>query len=208
MSTDTSGITIEYGLDADGSNPSETRTFTWEELGVAPEVARLLDAQTYEPALWAASWDGQPVPADGPPMGGQMVATPAGFLLWTDQRWFSPDGISWTASPLPDDASWVTGAFNVDGGLVVMSSTNRGATLIHRVDDRGENAVLLDLPLPAEGSLSVAGGPPGGSQTSGVVVAVDSRFSPAGAAQRRGRWLPPLALPAERHLRGDRRGDR
>lgn len=177
VSTDAIGITIEYDFDPDGNNPSETRTFTWDELGVAPEVAQLLSEQDYSPTLWTASWDGEPTPTDAPSVGGPIAATAAGFVQWTDQTWFSPDGITWTASPLPDDVSWVTGAFNFDGGLIVMSSTETGEPLVHRVDERGENAVLLDLPLPDAGSLSSTM-PFGSLTTSGTVVAVDPPVAP------------------------------
>jgi hypothetical protein len=172
MSTDGVGVTIEYGFDSDGNDPTGTRTFTWDELGVAPEVAQLIADQDYAPTLWAASWDGEPIPTDAPPIGGPIAATPAGFVQWTDQTWFSPDGITWTASPLPDDATWVTGAFNVEGGLIVLSSSTTGEALVHRVDELGENAVLLDLPVPASSSVSTFASA-SGSVSSAMVVALD-----------------------------------
>jgi len=177
VESDDRGITIEYGFGPLGGNPSETRTFTWDELGVSPEVAALFDQQGFEPTLWASTWDGVPVAADGPAMGGPMAATASGFLMWTDQSWFSPDGVTWEAGPLPDDAIWMTGSFNVEGGLVVMSSTDSGSALVHRVDERGQNAVLLDLPVPTDGSLS-GGGPPTSSYTSGILLFLQPAFTP------------------------------
>jgi hypothetical protein len=176
VSTDGRGMTIEYGFDPEGGNPSETLTFTWDELGVSPETALLLD-QNYESTLWASTWEGVPVPTDGPSLGGPMLATPDGFVLWSDQTWFSPDGITWTASPLPGEEAWVSGAFNVDGGMIVMSSTNTGGKLVHRVDDRGQNAVLLDLPIPVDGTLSV-GYLPEGAYASGRILFVDRPITP------------------------------
>jgi hypothetical protein len=177
MSTDDIGMTVEYDFGPDGSDPAGTRTFTWDELGVSPDVARLFANQSHAPTLWAASWDGQPAPTDAPQAGGQIVPTAAGFVQWSDQTWFSPDGVTWTPSPLPDDVAWVSGAFNVDGGLILLSSTDAGETLVHRVDHRGENAVLLDVPLPDASSLS-PNGPFGGSVTSGVVVSVEAPIAP------------------------------
>ena len=172
--TDT-GITVDF--DADGNNPSTSRTFTWDELGVAPEVAQLVSEQDYSPTLWAAPWDGQPTLADAPPMMGPIASAPAGFVQWTDQTWFSTDGITWTASPLPEGAAWVSGAFGIDGGLIVMSSTESGESAVYRLDERGGNAVLLDLPLPDSSSLSPTG-PVGGSGPSGAVVSVDALVAP------------------------------
>ena len=177
MSTDDIGITVQYDYESDGNNPARTRTFTWDELGVDPEVAQLLVDQAREPTLWAASWDGEPAPTDAPPVGGPIAATSKGFVQWADQTWFSPDGVTWTASPLPDDVSWVSGAFNIEGGLIILSSTPTGETRVHRVDERGENAVLLDLPVPVTGALSPIA-PFGGSATSGTVVSVDPLVAP------------------------------
>ena len=169
MGTSDDGVTVEYDFDDDGNNPTTSRTFSWAELGVTPEMAQLLSDQEYSPTLWAAPWDGEPILTDAPPVGGMLAVTPAGFVQWADQTWFSPDGITWTASPLPDADSWVSGAFAVEGGMIVMSSTPTGETLVHRVDERGGNAVLLDLPLPAAGSL-VAISPFPGSATSGAIL--------------------------------------
>jgi hypothetical protein len=149
------GIIIESDFDDDG-NPTQSQRFTWEELGVDPAVAELVAEQEYAPTLWAASWDGEPSPTDAPPVQGPMVATPSGFVAWTDQTWFSPDGVTWTASPLPDEEAMVSGAFNVDGGLIVLSSTNDGGHRVHRVDERGSGAELLDIEIVPEGLMARA----------------------------------------------------
>jgi len=182
VSTDELGITIQYDFDDTGNTAGRTRTFTWDELGVAPDVAQLVSGQNPASTLWAATWDGEPVPTDGPRDGGTIAVTPAGFVQWTDRTWFSPDGVTWTANPLPDGVSWVSGAFDIDGGLIVMSSNETGETSLHRVDDRGGNAVLLDLPVLASRSFA-PNGPSGGSMTSGVVVSAD-----------------PLVVPGEERL--------
>jgi len=172
VSTDELGITIEYDFDDTGNNPAQTRMFTWDELGVAPELAELVSGQNSASTLWAAQWDGEPIPTDGGQDGAAIAVTPEGFVQWTDQSWFSPDGIAWTASPLPDGVSWVSGAFNIDGGLIVVSSNETGEISFHRVDERGGNAVLLDLPVPGARSFGLSG-PFGGSMTSGAVVSAD-----------------------------------
>jgi hypothetical protein len=106
-----------------------------------------------------------------------MVATSAGFVLWTDQTWFSPDGVAWTASPLPSEATWVSGAFGVEGGLIVLSSTDAGGSVFHRVDARGGNAVQLDVGGLPDGSLSSASWMPG-STTTGMVLAATPPVDP------------------------------
>ena len=129
----------------------------------------MLSEQNFTPTLWTASWEGTPAPTDAPAAQGPMVATPAGFVLWNDQTWFSPDGITWTASPLPVGASWVSGAFTVDDGLIVQSSSDTGEYLFHQVDERGGDAVRLDLPVGPEGSL-VSSASMSGSATAGMIV--------------------------------------
>jgi hypothetical protein len=115
VGTDDTGVTIGSDFDDATGTPRETRTYSWDELGVAPDTASLLVDQNYGSTLWSATWDSVPAPTDGPVAGGPMVATPSGFVLWTDQTWFSPDGTTWTSSPLPAEDSFVTDAFAVDG---------------------------------------------------------------------------------------------
>ncbi len=169
VGTNSDGITIESDFDENGGDPAISAFYTWEDLGVAPEVGQLLSDQNFTPTLWTASWEGTPAPTDAPAAQGPMVATPAGFVLWNDQTWFSPDGITWTASPLPVGASWVSGAFAVDDGLIVQSSSDIGEYLFHQVDERGGDAVRLDLPVGPEGSL-VSSASMSGSATAGMIV--------------------------------------
>ena len=169
VGTSSDGITIATDFDENGGDPAISAFYTWEDLGVAPEVGQLLSEQNFTPALWTASWDGTPAPTDAPAAQGPMVATPAGFVLWNDQTWFSPDGITWTASPLPVGASWVSGAFTVDDGLIVQSSSDTGEYLFHQVDERGGDAVRLDLPVGPEGSL-VSSASMSSSATAGMIV--------------------------------------
>lgn len=162
------GIMIESDFDDEG-NPTNSQSLTWEELGVDPAVVELVAEQEYTPTLWAASWDGVPAATDGPLVQGPMAATSSGFVTWTDQTWFSADGVSWTASPLPQDDAFVSGAFVVDDGLIVLSSTNDGGHLVHRVDERGGDAVLLDVDIVPDGLMARAGWTTG-TATAGMIV--------------------------------------
>ncbi len=171
VSTSSDGVTIESGFDEDGNNSALSVLYTWEELGVDPDLAALISQQNFTPTMWTSSWEGTPLATDAPVAQGPMVATPAGFVTWSDQTWFSPDGVTWTASPLPIGASWVSGAFTVDDGLIVLSSTDTGESLIHHVDERGGNPARLDLPVGPDGSL-VSGVSAMGSTTTGMIVSV------------------------------------
>ena len=177
VGTTAEGITIESGFDDTGDNPAQSVSYTWEELGIDPDVAELVAAQDFTPTLWAASWDGVPAPADAPSAHGPIAATAAGFVMWTDRTWFSPDGANWTSSPLPTGVGWVSGAFGVDGGLVVLSETDDGSSMIHRVDERGGDAVLLDLGGLPEGSLASTSWMPG-SAKAGAIVTVTPPLGP------------------------------
>jgi len=169
VGTNSDGVTIESDFDENGGNPASSVSYTWDELGVDPDIARLLSDQDYTPTVWTASWEGTPAPTGAPPAQGPMVATPAGFVMWDDQTWFSPDGVNWTASPLPIGASWVSGAFTVDDGLIVLSNTDAGGSLFHHVDERGGNAVRLDLAVGPDGSqVSSASWP--GTATEGMIA--------------------------------------
>jgi len=148
---DDTGMEIQVGTDPTGSGPQESTRFTWAELGVPPEAVDLLNGGG-TPQVWASAWDGEAVTANGEPASGQLVATSAGFLQWTDTTWFSPDGLTWTSSPLPDPDGYVTSAFAYDGGVIALSTGNDGTTDVYRLDATGGSAELLDVPgLPSSG---------------------------------------------------------
>ena len=142
-SPDDAGIRIDYAADAT-SNSTETLTFTWEELGVPADVVPYVTDNEYRPQTWAATWDGEPTQSDLIDGSGQMLATPAGFLQWTDETLFSPDGLTWTASPLPNPDGYVSGGFAVDGGVIVMSTSPDGTVDVYRLDETGGSPRLLD----------------------------------------------------------------
>jgi hypothetical protein len=143
-SPDTDGIRIDYAADATSSS-TETLTFTWEELGVPADVVAYVTDNEYRPQTWAATWDGVPAQAD--PIAGtwQMLATSDGFLQWTDETFFSTDGLTWTASPLPDPDGNISGGFAVEGGVVVMSTSRDGTVDVYRLDETGGSPRPVDV---------------------------------------------------------------
>lgn len=166
FSTDDTGIIVD--VDGDESGPV---TYTWDELGVAPEFAEYFGDTNYRPTAWAATWDGVPATSQTPaPIEGAILATPAGFVGLGTDLWFSADGLTWSTSPLPvEDAYYVTAAFTFDGGIVAFIDTRDGVQ-IHRLDERGGSPERLDIPgLPA--TASGAYGP--GSRLGVVLSASD-----------------------------------
>ena len=140
MSDDT-GITIERWTGGE----SETVDYTWEELGIAPEVGVYLAGQQDPPTVWAATWEGVPTAATGPAPTERMLATPAGFVGFDDQIRFSADGLTWTAEPLPVDEAYVMSAFTFDGGIIAFVDTRDGARTL-RLDERGGSPQWVDIP--------------------------------------------------------------
>jgi hypothetical protein len=116
-----------------------------------------------------------------------MLATPAGFLQWADEMLFSPDGLTWTASPLPNPDGYVTAGFAVDGGVIVVSTSPDG-TLVYHLDETGGSPTLLDLPDLPENFLI------GFSQwasTSGLIVRASGldEVGPEGEESLADLWL-------------------
>lgn len=152
VNTDDTGIEVQVGGDPTGSVPPQTTRFTWDELGVTPQVVEMLNGNGSAPQVWASAWDGVAAPSDTRSVSGQLVATAAGYLQWTDRTWFSPDGLTWTPSPLPDPDGYVTSAFVYDGGVIVLSRGADGTADVYRLDETGGSPQLLDVAgLPSTG---------------------------------------------------------
>lgn len=150
VSQDDDGVTVEVGLDDDGS-ATESIRYTWADLGIPADVVPYLSGARYQPTMWAAAWDGIPQPSDTVDGSGQVLATPAGFLQWTDRTLFSTDGLTWAEHPLPDPEGYVEAAFAFDGGAIALSRAADGTVEFYRVDDVGRSAQLLDVPgLPPD----------------------------------------------------------
>jgi hypothetical protein len=165
---------LEYSADDRGVvltsstlDATETLSYTWEELGVPADVVPYVTDDEYRLQTWAATWDGEPTQSDLTDGSGQMLATPAGFLQWTDETLFSPDGLTWTANPLPNPDGNVLGGFAVDGGVIVISTNPDGPADIYHLDETGESPRLLDLPDLPESFLT---GYSPWAQSSGLIV--------------------------------------
>jgi hypothetical protein len=130
-----------------GDEDNEPLRYTWDELGVSPDVVELMHGGSINrEQLWTASWDGSPVRSElTSEFGGTTIATESGFLSVTDRGWFSEDGISWSATDL-DGVTHVNQYMNYDGGVIVVGMDEDGLSSLYRVDSRGQSAELIEVP--------------------------------------------------------------
>ncbi|MGA7756247.1 MAG: hypothetical protein WCA57_00240 [Ilumatobacteraceae bacterium] len=162
------GTGIDVQVD-DGSGQSTTR-YTWEELGVGPEIVALLDEGGYTSTVWSSTWDGQAAPSETSIRFGELLATSAGFVQWGDGIGFSPDGRVWTERALPDPDAYVSGAFTFDDGVIVLATGADGTLDLYRLDATGDGAEPLAVSgLPAAGNGGFSG--PG---SSGSAIVIDA----------------------------------
>lgn len=161
-----------------------TDEYTWEALGISPEAAAYLTGQNYEPSLWTATWDGEPTASPTPGPTQQIVATPAGFVGLDDQIWFSADGLTWAASPLPAEDAYVSASFTFDGGIIAFVGTRDGVRTL-RLDERGGSPEWIDIPGLPENAQSGFGF---GNRLGAVMDATEPGPPP-----------PPLVVEADGH---------
>ena len=141
--SDDNGFTVAVG-GVDGSPPT-TYDYTWAEFGITPDQVPYLTGEIPVSRTWSATWDGTPTMSETPVPTGPTLASPEGFVRWNDNTWFSPDGLTWTASPLPDPSGTVQNVFAVDGGFVAFVVNQDGATDIYRLDERGSTPRRIDI---------------------------------------------------------------
>ncbi len=171
-SFDGTGIEVQTET---GSGLSTDR-YTWDELGVAPEVVAVLEQGGYTSNVWASAWDGAAAPSEGSARFGELLATSAGFVQWGDGIRFSPDGRVWTDRPLPDPDVYVSGAFAFDGGVIALATGGDGTLDLYRLDATGDAAELLEVPgLPAAGQAGFTGP---GSPRSAILIDASTQAVP------------------------------
>jgi hypothetical protein len=142
-STDDDGATFDVSSE-DGT--TETVTYTWEELGIAPELVDYAAEPSYQSSVWAAPWGGTPQrsPSVDTQLDGMFVATDAGFLQWSEGTIsFSVDGLTWTPATVFPDRN-VTTIVAFDGGVLAAVNT-REATEYYRLDPTGQAPERLDI---------------------------------------------------------------
>ena len=148
--SDDNGFTVAVN-GADGSPPTPDTTFeyTWGEVGIGPEGVPFMTGEIPASRTWAATWDGTPAVSATAVPSGPTLASSEGFVRWNDQTWFSADGLTWSATPLPDPTGTVQNAFPIEGGFVAIVSTQDGTYDLYRLDERGGNPrplALADVP--------------------------------------------------------------
>jgi hypothetical protein len=154
--SDENGFTVTLG-GVDGAPPT-TYDYTWAEFGITPDQVPYLTGEIPVSRTWSATWDGTPTMSETAVPTGPTLASPEGFVRWNDNTWFSPDGLTWTASPLPDPTGTVQNVFPVDEGFVAFVVSQDGATDVYRLDERGGEARRIDIDdIPASFSTGFAG---------------------------------------------------
>ncbi|MEM9515969.1 MAG: hypothetical protein AAGA42_14045 [Actinomycetota bacterium] len=150
------GITIQFAT-ADGGNDS--RTFTWDELGLNPDQSAELAGLngmggthtvtgTFSGGVDDSSAD--PNPGFGPSM--QIVATSEGFIDFAAPVRFSADGITWADRPV-ELGEYVNATMSAGDGVVVFYSDADGETVARRLDAQGNDLGAVELPeLPNQWS--------------------------------------------------------
>ena len=141
--SDDEGFTVTLG-GVVGSPPT-TYDYTWTEFGITPDQVPYMTGEIPVSRTWSATWDGTPTMSETAVPTGPTLASPQGFVRWNDNTWFSPDGVTWTASPLPDPTGTVHNVFPVDGGFVAFVVNQDGATDVYRLDERGGTPRRVDI---------------------------------------------------------------
>ncbi len=138
--SDDAGFTVAVnGPDGSPPTPESTYSYTWDDVGVAAEDVPYLTGEVPISQTWAATWDGTATVGQTAVPTGMTMASPAGFVRWNDRTWFSPDGLTWSSSPLPDPTGTVTSAFPVDNGFIAVVANQRGTSDVYLLDERGSN---------------------------------------------------------------------
>ncbi len=138
-SNDTGFTVAVNGSDGSAPTPESTYSYTWDEVGAAPQDVPYLTGEIPVSQTWAATWDGTATVGQTAMPTGMTMASPAGFVRWNDRTWFSSDGLTWSSSPLPDPTGTVTSAFPVNNGFVAVVANQRGTSDVYLLDERGGN---------------------------------------------------------------------
>ncbi len=158
--------------------PVDEFTYTWEELGIDPDVYQSFNQGPGEATIWFAPWGGvlerSDLSATG--WGGSLAATDSGFLATISgedsaHMLFSVDGSSWSQAESPD--AWLNGVSAVDGGVLAFGwshATNESAVWLGDADGTNWRTVVVP-DLPADAQMDFMGPPTG---TLGFVSITDA----------------------------------
>jgi hypothetical protein len=146
IASDENGFVISvYDEGGSPATPESTYAYTWAEVGITPDRVPYMIGEIPASQTWAATWDGVPTVSETLVPTGQMLASQEGFVRWNDQTWFSPDGLTWTASPLPDPTGTVHDVVAIDGGFLAIVANQESTWDLYRLDERGADARVIEI---------------------------------------------------------------
>lgn len=165
------GITAE-GIEFDPQD-GEQRLFTWEELGVDPDVGAALPQHEQQVTLWHARWgeDPQPIELDGAHWVAALASNGSDYLAYVHrggggELLRSSDGATWepaSAAPLgeistlaPIDGGWLAQVWRMSGTAIVVS-TDDGATWQTAVTEGLPDSDQLQLEVHTQASAASNG---------------------------------------------------
>ena len=101
--------------------------------------------------LWSAAWDGEPAMSDADEQSWMLLATSEGFLDLGSGIGFSPDGQTWTDTPVPAPNVSFQAAAPLGDRTLALTGTPYGESSILVLDAVGKTVTEVEIPELGDG---------------------------------------------------------